>query len=60
MKLELDSREVQAILLAYAEQKFPGQFNRVAGVSYTSIHGVEFSKMEPAPAVALVPEVAAA
>ena len=48
MKLELSSKEVQAILLEYAEQKWPGAFNTVNGDNtYSQVSGATFTKTEP-------------
>ena len=49
MKLELDGKEVQAVLLEYAQAKFPGMFNTVEGARYETIPGVVFSFEEKQP-----------
>lgn len=49
MKLELDGEEVEAALLAFAEQKWPGIFNSVSGNGYSAIPGVIFAYKEPEP-----------
>lgn len=43
MKLELSGKEVEAVLLEYAQSKWPGLFNAVDGAHYSPIHGVEFT-----------------
>lgn len=49
MELELDQAEVETILLAYAEQKFPGMFNKIElDMSYGSLRRATLTK-EPEP-----------
>ena len=49
MKLELDQDEVEAVLLAYAAERFPGAFDRVNidCTGYASLKGATFSKAPP-------------
>jgi hypothetical protein len=47
MKLELDAKEVEAILLGWADTKWPGQFNQVKPPRYEKIQSVEFSYDKP-------------
>ena len=46
MILELDEKEVEAVLMAYAEQEWPGTFNRVRSADYSRIPSVKFEKLE--------------
>ena len=49
MKLELSGKEVAAIVLEYAQVKFPGQFDKVESAeSYRQIEGLVLTKAEPA------------
>jgi len=62
VKLELDGKEVQAILLEYAATKFPGAFDTVESAErYSAVRGVTFRKSEPVePEVLQQPERVAA
>ena len=44
MKLELNEKEVEKVLLDWAEQHWPGRFNKVTGESgYRCLQCCEFS-----------------
>lgn len=48
MKLELDSTEIERILLEWAAVKFPGEFNSVKmEASYSSLRSATFGHVEP-------------
>ncbi len=47
MKLGFDRKDVEAALLAYVDQTWPGMFNTVTGVHYERIPEVEFTFVEP-------------
>ena len=50
MELKLNTKEVETILLDWAEKNFPGQFNEISiYAQYGSFRHVEFSKIDPAP-----------
>ena len=48
MKLELSKEETEAVLLAWAEAKWPATFNAVEiDANYSSVRKVIFTKEEP-------------
>ena len=48
MKLEISKKEIEVVLLEWANKQWPGCFNTVEiDSSYSSIRKAEFSKEEP-------------
>ena len=43
MKLEIDAKEHEKILLEWAEKHWPGQFNTVMEDRYSHVSSVQFS-----------------
>ena len=47
MKLELSGKEVAAIVLEYAQVKFPGQFDKVeSAFQYEALRGLVLTKAD--------------